>query len=103
MSTINWENALGGDWGDGTNWELGLVPHSSDNTQITLPGNYTVTITSDVSAGSLTINATGATLDESSAGSLNLSGGVSLYNGALFLTAPIRSVERSKWSAACLP
>ena len=85
MSTINWENALGGDWADGTNWELGLVPPSSDNTQITLPGIYTVTITSNVSAGGLTINATGATLDESSAGSLNLSGGVSLYNGAFFL------------------
>ena len=69
MSTINWENALGGDWSVGTNWELGLVPTPTDNTQITLPGNYTVWITSHVSAANLAINAIGATLTKSSAGS----------------------------------
>src|SRR5277367_2548937 len=83
MSTINWENALGGDWSVGTNWELGLVP--AGNTEITLPGTYTVAITSHVSAANLTINAIGATLAESGGGSLSLSGGLSLYNGTLFL------------------
>ena len=85
MSAINWENALGGDWSVGTNWELGLVPTPTDSTQITLSGNYTVSITSHVSAANLAINAIGATLTESSAGSLTLSGGLSLYNGAVFL------------------
>ena len=85
MSTINWENALGGDWADGTNWELGLVPASNDDVQIALPGIYAVSITSDVSAANLTINAAGGTLDESGAGSLALSGDLSLYNGAVFL------------------
>ena len=85
MSTINWENALGGDWADGTNWELGLVPASNDDVQIALPGIYAVSITSDVSAANLTINAAGGTLDKSGAGSLALSGDLSLYNGAVFL------------------
>ena len=85
MSTINWISAQGGNWSTGTNWEGGSVPGSIDATDITLPGVYTVTVASHVSAGNLTINATGATLDESSAGSLTLSGGLSLYNGAVFL------------------
>jgi fibronectin-binding autotransporter adhesin len=85
MSTINWISAQDGDWSTGTNWEGESVPGSTDAADITLPGVYTVTVASHVSAGNLTINATGATLDESSAGSLTLSGGLSLYNGAAFL------------------
>jgi hypothetical protein len=85
MSTVNWESALGGDWSDGANWELGLVPASSDDVQVALLGTYTVSITSHVSASDLTINATGGTLIESGAGSLTLSGDLSLYNGAVFL------------------
>jgi hypothetical protein len=49
------------------------------------PGAYAVTLTRQVSAGSLTINAAGATLDEFGPGSLTVSGGLSLYNGAVFL------------------
>jgi hypothetical protein len=85
MSTINWISAQDGDWSTGANWELGSVPGSTDGAEIVLPGDYTVTITSDVSAASLTINATGETFDESNAGSLTLSDGLSLYNGAVFL------------------
>lgn len=86
MSTINWENALGGNWSIGTNWELGLVPASTDDVQILLPGTYTVSIASPVSANSLMINATGGTLDKSSAGSLSIEL-ISLYAGAVYLNA----------------
>jgi hypothetical protein len=85
MSTINWISDQGGDWSTGTNWEFGSVPASTDDTEIAVPGVYNVTITSDVSAADLTINATGETLDESGTGSLTLSDGLSLYNGAVFL------------------
>jgi hypothetical protein len=85
MSTDNWASAQGGDWSTGANWELGSVPASTDGAEITVPGVYTVTITSHVSAANLTINAAGETLDESGAGSLTLSGGLSLYNGAVLL------------------
>jgi hypothetical protein len=85
MSTDNWASAQGGDWSTGANWELGSVPASTDDAEITVPGVYTVTITSHVSAANLTINAAGETLDESSAGSLTLSDELSLYNGAVFL------------------
>jgi hypothetical protein len=85
MSTVNWISAQGGDWSTGTNWEGGSVPASTDSAEIAVPGVYTVTITSNVSAANLTINATGETLDESGAGSLTLSDGLSLYNGAVFL------------------
>jgi hypothetical protein len=87
MSAVNWMSAQGGDWSIGTNWGGGSVPGPTDATDIALPGVYTITVASHVSAGSLTINATGETLDESSAGSLTLSGGLSLYNGAIFLSA----------------
>jgi hypothetical protein len=85
MTTINWLSSQGGDWLTGANWELGSVPASTDDTEITPPGVYTVTITGPVSAANLTVNAPGATLDESSAGSLALSDGLSLYNGAVSL------------------
>jgi hypothetical protein len=88
MSTINWLSAQGGDWSTGTNWEFGSVPASTDNADITLPGGYTVTIAGHVSAANLTINATGEALDEAAGGSLTLSGGLSLYNGAVFLSGP---------------
>jgi hypothetical protein len=92
MSTINWENALGGDWSVGTNWELGLVP--AGDTEITLPGVYTVSISGNVAAANLAINASAATLAESAAGSLTLSGGLSLYNGVVFLNGA-NSIEGS--------
>ena len=92
MSTINWENALGGNWSVGTNWELGLVP--AGDTEITLPGVYTVSISGDVAAASLAINASGATLAESAAGSLTLSGSLSLYRGSVFLNGA-NSIEGS--------
>jgi hypothetical protein len=85
MSAINWASSQGGDWSTGTNWEQGFVPSSTDDTEIVVPGVYAVTITSDVSAANLIVNASGATLDESGAGSLTLSDGLSLYNGAVFL------------------
>ena len=85
MSAVNWISGQGGDWLTGTNWEGGSVPGPTDATDITFPGAYTVTVASHVSAGALTINSTGATFDESSAGSLTFSGGLSLYNGAVFL------------------
>src|ERR1700751_5441602 len=88
MNTINWLSAQGGDWSTGTNWEFGSVPASTDNADITLPGGYTVTIAGHVSAANLTINATGEALDEAAGGSLTLSGGLSLYNGAVFLSGP---------------
>src|ERR1700677_1443536 len=92
MSTINWENALGGDWSVGTNWELGLVP--AGDTEITLPGVYTVSISGKVTAANLAISASGATLAESAAGSLTLSGSLSLYNGSGFLNGA-NSIEGS--------
>jgi hypothetical protein len=92
MSTINWENALGGDWSVGTNWELGLVP--TGDTEIALPGVYNVSISGDVAAANLAISASGATLAESAAGSLTLSGSLSLYNGAVFLNGA-NSIEGS--------
>ncbi len=82
MSTVNWENALGGDWSVGTNWERDWFPAPSDVAQITLPGVYGFSITSDVSVAVMFINATGATLTKSSAGSLNLN--LNLYNGRRF-------------------
>jgi FG-GAP-like repeat len=86
MSTVSWEGAAGGDWANGANWDFGLVPTTSEDAQIELPGVYTVSITSADTADDLTINAASATLAETG-GSLHLSGSLNLYNGYVSLNA----------------
>ena len=86
MSTVSWEGAAGGDWANGADWDFGLVPTSSEDAQIELPGVYTVSITSADTADDLTINAASATLAETG-GSLHLSGSLNLYNGYVSLNA----------------
>jgi hypothetical protein len=86
MSTVSWEGAAGGDWANGLNWDLGLVPTTSEDALIELPGVYTVSITSADIADDLTINASSATLAETG-GSLHLSGSLDLYNGYVSLNA----------------
>lgn len=46
---IWWVSKSDGDWSDGSNWNTGTVPNNEDTVAITLEGNYTVSLTSDVS------------------------------------------------------
>jgi len=62
-----WQNAAGGDWNVGTNWNWGLVPGTNDTAYVT-NGSVTVTVDIDTECGSLilggafppTISGTGA-------------------------------------------
>ncbi|SDP50916.1 Ig-like domain-containing protein [Afipia sp. GAS231] len=86
-----WANGTGGNWGivgsASTDWSPGLVPTAADDVTIA-PGaaaDFTVSIASGASAyaHNLTINDAHATLDD--AGSLALSGGLTLTAGTLHL------------------
>ncbi len=73
----SWTNAAGGSWATASNWSTGVVPSTSDDVCITLPGTYTVTLAPYSSAGgdivaSLTIGggAGTQTLDELGAASV---------------------------------
>jgi hypothetical protein len=73
----SWTNAAGGSWATASNWSTGVVPSTTDDVCITLPGTYTVTLAPYSSAGgdsiaSLTIGggAGTQTLDELGAASV---------------------------------
>src|SRR3954452_7425771 len=44
MAANAWKAAVSGSWNDATKWSLGHVPTVSEDVQITVAGNYTVTI-----------------------------------------------------------
>ena len=54
-ANIRWRNAAGGDWAEASNWETGQVPGPLDRAFIELPEDFTVTITTDVTIRSLTL------------------------------------------------
>ena len=57
-----WLNPVAGSWNTAADWSTGSVPTASDNVCITVPGEYTVTLTGSASVNSLTLGGTsGAT------------------------------------------
>jgi hypothetical protein len=60
----SWVNTLGGAWTTGSNW-TGGVPTSATTAVIDIGGTYTVTISGDVAANTLTIGNANATLSGS--------------------------------------
>jgi len=48
-----WTNPAGGNWTNAANWDLNTVPALADTAVITNAGNYTVTISSAVSAANV--------------------------------------------------
>jgi hypothetical protein len=60
----SWINTAGGNWNDAANWSAG-VPNASTTAVIDIAGAYTVTISGDQAAGSLTIGNADATVSGS--------------------------------------
>jgi Big-like domain-containing protein len=55
--SIWWSSATDGDWSDATNWSTGTVPSPTDTIAIPLEGDYTVTLTTDVTVAYLFLGA----------------------------------------------
>lgn len=54
---IWWVSAKSGDWSDPTKWNTGVVPQPDDTVAITLEGDYTVTLTTDVTISHISLGA----------------------------------------------
>ena len=54
---IWWVSAKSGNWSDASNWNTGVVPQADDTVAITLEGDYTVTLTENVSVKNITLGA----------------------------------------------
>ena len=84
MSSTSWKAGLSGDWFTAANW-AGGVPTSATDVFISAFGTYTVTLSGAASAHSLTLNSLGATLSESSSGSLAVGGAFEIDAGTTIL------------------
>jgi len=61
QDTVTWNNSAGGDWNTATNWSPARVPTTNDIAVISLPGTYTVTLSSGTAAPtSLTVGGSNA-------------------------------------------
>src|SRR6516225_725498 len=92
MATIYWLTGASGDWSRGSNWVGGVVPGTGDDAVIDASGSYIVTISTAISANSLTLAASGATVTETDSGSLTLAGALTLETGTFQLNAGTTSV-----------
>ena len=59
MQAIHWINSVGGDFTDAADWSGGVVPGAGDNAVIDAAGQYTVTLSSAETVGSLTLDDSG--------------------------------------------
>jgi hypothetical protein len=75
-----WRSRTGGGWNTTGNWSRG-VPTSSLDAAIDLNGHYTVFISSNATARSLTVNDAGATVSDAKGNALTLTGGVAVPGG----------------------
>ena len=74
MATIQWLTGVSGDWSQGSDWAGGVAPGAGDDAVIDASGSYTVTISTAISANSLTLNDSQTVVTETATGSLTLSG-----------------------------
>ncbi len=84
--TASWMNGAGGAWNAGANWSTGTPPTAGDDAVIALGGSgpYTITLSTNASAASLTFGSPNATLLHT-AGTLELGGGALTLSGGTYL------------------
>ncbi len=58
---VFWQDAVNGDWSDGSKWSSGSAPGSNDDVFITVGGSYTVTLNVPGTIRSLTVGGTTGT------------------------------------------
>ena len=65
--TISWASAISGNWNDPTKWDSGTVPTAGDDVVIDASGaDYTVTLNTNATVASFTLNSANATFYASS-------------------------------------
>jgi probable HAF family extracellular repeat protein len=98
-----WTNSHGGNWGTASNWSLG-VPTAATETDISVSGTYSVTISASDIADGLQLNDAGATVLDNGGGALTLSGtgGSGNPNGALAINAGIFALNGGGLSAGSI-
>src|ERR1700761_9565868 len=82
MTQATWLVGISGNWDDNFNWS---ESPNNDTVFIGASGTYTVTLSSPVSVGSLTVDAPHATLFETVAGSLSIGGNLDIEAGTVVL------------------
>jgi hypothetical protein len=87
MATITWLTGTSGDWSQGSDWAGGIAPGAGDDAVIDASGTYTITISTAVSAKSLTLDNSGATVAETATGSLALTGALTVEAGTFEVNA----------------
>ncbi len=84
-NNVSWKSAVNGDWTTPTDWTGGAVPGATNDVTIGVSGNYTVSITTEDAAHSLTIGNAGVTVADN-AGGLALTTKLSLNAGTFALS-----------------
>jgi hypothetical protein len=86
MATTQWIG-MSGDWSIPFDWSADTVPGPSDEAVIAAAGNYTVTVTSPETVGSVSLDDPGAILDIqagiSQSGTLTVNGSLDVQSGTL--------------------
>jgi RHS repeat-associated protein len=93
LDTDLWQNAVSGNWTDGSKWSLGAAPGVNDTAVINATGaGYTVTLDTSPTIAGLTLNSTDASF---------VSRGLTLtVNGPATLTAGSVLLDNSTWAGS---
>ncbi len=95
---IWWVSAKSGDWNEATNWSTGVVPEDDDTVAITLEGNYTVTITSDITISHITLGATTGTQKlATGANLLTIEEGILTGGAELQINGTVKITDKVEW------
>src|SRR5262245_19217216 len=78
MVTIHWQAGVSGDWTQGSDWVDGVAPGAGDDAVM---DSGVVTISTSVTANSLTLTAAQATATVAGSGSLTLAGALTVSAG----------------------
>jgi hypothetical protein len=85
LTADSWNSAVSGNWTAGSDWSTGSAPTSANDATVAVAGTYTVTINSSVAANSLTIDDAGATVADTSGGTLAISTTLAITAGTFSL------------------
>src|ERR1700761_9647640 len=86
MTSTKWNVGISGNWSTDADWSSD-APFSGVDATIAAFGTYTVTLSGEGDAASLTFKAPNATLSETATGFLNLDAGMVIDGGTVILRA----------------
>src|SRR4051794_32611341 len=84
MAISKWNVGLSGKWSAAANWSGG-IPFASTDVTIDRVGSYAVTLSTNGFANSLTFTAPTGIFSETAAGTLNITHGLNITDGAMIL------------------